>query len=214
MNLVLWRYAALREKNSFVFIPVCYQKIERVFGSLRLTSDFCLAYLIKTPLFSLSCVIVNCITCANVTDSALRLHNSQKETTNFHDHFAKGEEIKPVTTIEVVLERIRGYVWSPFLPTLIPTMDSFCFKGLDDDSARTSDSTDPQLCFCQIEIAPILNLGGEEMGVGGSERDDFFFNGRRRFFFNGTMHGSATINNGWTVDSGGMGQQCKSMGFN
>ncbi|MCP3662722.1 MAG: hypothetical protein GY696_09535 [Gammaproteobacteria bacterium] len=30
------------------------------------------------------------------------------------------------------------------------------------------------------EIAPILNLAGEEMGVGGSEQDDLFFDGRRR----------------------------------
>ncbi|MCP3663317.1 MAG: hypothetical protein GY696_12620 [Gammaproteobacteria bacterium] len=127
-----------------------------------------------------------------------------------------------MTTSEVVLEHIRGYDWYSFVPTLMPMTDSFCFKALVDDSATTSDRTDRQLCFCQIEIAPILNLGGEEMGVGGSEQDDFFsdddflFNGRCLDQRRSTMDGQ-WIQVGWANSAISMDfiwDQSKKTGFN
>ncbi len=166
-----------------------------------------LTYLLKAPLFSLPSLTAFDLRCTYVTENAQGPQNSQTVTINFRDHFAEGTETSPVTTIKVVPNQILGCVWCPFVPTLMPITDSFSFKALVDDLVTTRQVTEPIVnsVFVRSRLLPNLNLGGEEMGVGGSVQNDFFIDGRRRHLFQWTMDGSTMIDLGWTMDSGGTG---------
>ncbi len=59
-----------------------------------------------------------------------------------------------MATVEVVPEEICGCVWSPFVPTLTPTTNLFCFKGLEDNWAETSDYSDCQLSLPDRDSTP------------------------------------------------------------
>ncbi len=113
-----------------------------------------------------------------------------------------------MTTIEVVLEQIRGYDLCPFVPALTTIEDLFCFKGLEDEQwARTNDSTGHQLLFIRSSLPPESqsSRGGREV-LAGRINDDFFIDGRllhRRT----TSFSMDEIFNGRRVDQPWMGQE-------
>ncbi|MCP3662565.1 MAG: hypothetical protein GY696_08740, partial [Gammaproteobacteria bacterium] len=159
-------------EDYFISIYVDY-RTEWDVEHFGLTSDLCLAYLVA-PLLSLSCVTGHCVARAYVAHSAQRPQHSQKVTTNFRDHFAEGAEINPAATVEVVPKQIRGCIWSPFVPTLTSTTNLFCFKGLEDNWADTSDYSDRQLSLPDRDSTPKSQSSrGGEGSVAGRNKTTF-----------------------------------------
>ncbi|MCP3664825.1 MAG: hypothetical protein GY696_20415 [Gammaproteobacteria bacterium] len=182
--------------SSFVLTDLLYMDLQ-FYG---LSSDFSPVYL--TPLLSLSCVdVMNRVKRAHVAaESAIGLRNCQNMTIDFRDHFAKGTEINPVTTIGVT-EQTFGCNLRPLGTALAPNTVYFVSRDWRMNNGP-GQATIPAANFYSSDRVshPSLNLPGEGREVlagriNDGSMDDIFFNGRRvdqpwmghgfQFLFNG-----------------------------